>query len=171
MKPHSIKNVLASLAAVTALFSAHNALAVEYVAGSVGYFDVIDGEDDAASFGLEYRFNPIEYRIRPMVGGFVNSDGSAYGYAGVNWEVPILSHQLYMIPNFAVGAYSRGDGKDLGGALEFRSGIEFAYQMENFHRIGLAFNHISNASLYDENPGVETLLLNYSVPTSAIIGE
>ncbi|HID90986.1 TPA: hypothetical protein EYP44_03395, partial [Candidatus Bathyarchaeota archaeon] len=40
-------------------------------------------------------------------------------------------------------------GKDLGGALEFRSGIEASYAFENDSRLGVAFNHISNASLYD----------------------
>jgi hypothetical protein len=165
-----MKNILAPVTALAVALSASSALAVDYITGSVGYFDVIDGENDSTSFGLEYRFNPIEYRIRPIVGGFVTADGAAYGYAGANWDVPILSNQLYLIPNFAVGAYSHGDGKDLGGALEFRSGIELAYQMENFHRIGLAFNHMSNAGIYSKNPGVETLLVNYSLPTSVLLG-
>jgi hypothetical protein len=170
MNAHKTSLLLASLAVVSAVFSAQSASAIEYLTPSVGYYDVVDGEKDAASFGLEYRFEPLEYRVRPMVGGFVTTDGSAYGYAGLNWEIPILSQQLYLIPNFAVGAYSEGDGKDLGGALEFRSGVELSYQMENFHRVGIAFNHLSNASIYDENPGVETVLLNYSIPTGDLLG-
>lgn len=161
---------LFTFVAMAVLALSANAQANEYLSGSVGYFDVVDKENKSTQLGLEYRFNAISYGLRPIVGVTGTTDSSAYAYAGFNLDVPILSNQLYLIPNFAVGAYHSGDGKDLGGALEFRSGIELAYQMENYHRIGIAFNHLSNAGLYDKNPGVETLLINYSIPASKIFG-
>lgn len=167
MKKFNVKWLFAALAG---LFISAPAQANEYLTGSVGYFDVLNGDEDAAAFGLEYRFNTWDYHIRPIVGVMGTTDSSLYGYAGINMEVPILTNQLYLIPNFAVGAYSEGDGKDLGGAIEFRSGIEIAYQMENAHRVGVAFNHLSNAGIYDKNPGVETLIINYSVPVGSILG-
>ena len=99
----------------------------------------------------------------------LTNEGSVYGYGGLNWDIPILDSQLYLIPNFMIGAYSQGDGKDLGHALEFRSGLELAYQLPSSHRVGIAFNHISNASLGDKNPGAETLLINYQVPTGTLV--
>lgn len=149
---------------------AGGAQAQDYLTGSVGWFDLIDQEDEAAQFGLEYRLSPVEYGIRPTIGISVNSDGAVYGYGGFNWDIEILPSQLYVVPNFMVGAYGEGSGKDLGGAIEFRSGLEVDYQLPNTHRVGIAFNHISNASIYDKNPGAEELLINYSVPVGSLFG-
>ncbi|NBX03393.1 MAG: acyloxyacyl hydrolase [Alphaproteobacteria bacterium] len=167
MQKFVVKTVAIALASLSFSTAAQSA---DYISGSVGWVDAIDQENESVQGGVEYRFSPIGYHLRPMVGANVNTDSSVYGYAGLNMDVPILSNQLYLIPNFAVGAYSEGDGKDLGGALEFRSGIEIAYQMENAHRIGLALNHISNAGIYNKNPGVENVVLTYSVPTGAVFG-
>jgi len=158
------------IVALLSLTSATPSQANEYLTGSVGYFDLIDKDNQATQLGLEYRFNSWVYRLRPMVGVMVMTDENVYGYAGFNMDIPLVQNQLYLIPNLAAGAYRKGDGKDLGGAIEFRSGIELAYQRPNYDRIGIAFNHISNASLYSKNPGVETLMLNYSIPSSRIFG-
>lgn len=157
---------LAALAALPLALTALPAAASDYLTGSLGWFDIVDKDDESAQFGLEYRVTPWQFGLRPIVGVSVTGDGSVYGYAGLNWDVALIENELYLIPNFAVGAYSDGDGKDLGGAIEFRSGIELAYQLPNAHRIGVAFNHISNASIYDKNPGAETLLLTYGIPTN-----
>lgn len=69
-----------------------------------------------------------------------------------------------LTPSFAVGAYEDGDGKDLGGTLEFRSAVELSYRLDDRARLGLAFDHISNASIYDDNPGTESLVLMYAIP-------
>lgn len=159
-----------ALAVLAASVSAAPALAADYLNASVGAYNALRDNQDATSFGLEYRFNPWQYHIVPIVGGFVTTEGSSYGYAGLNWDVPLLPNQLYLIPNFAVGAFSKGSGKDLGGTLEFRSGIELDYQFPNTHRVGVALNHISNAGIYDHNPGEETILVNYSIPISTLSG-
>lgn len=138
--------------------------ATDYITGYAGVFDVLDDNENSGQFGLEYRFNPIQYGFRPTLGVNVTTEGALYGYGGFHWDVPLVDNEIYLIPNFVVGAYAEGDDKDLGGALEFRSGIELAYQMPNSHRVGVAFNHISNASIYDKNPGAETVLINYSLP-------
>jgi lipid A 3-O-deacylase len=154
----------AALAAVLIPAMLSPAQAGDYLTGYAGWYDIVDGEDEAGQLGVEYRFSPVQYGIRPTLGINVTGDGAVYGYGGFNWDVPVIDNQLYLIPNFVAGLYAEGDGKDLGGAIEFRSGIELAYQMPNQHRVGVAFNHISNASIYDKNPGAETLLINYSVP-------
>ncbi len=145
------------------------AQASDYLVGSLGWFDLVDGENESAEFGAEYRFSPVQYGIRPTLGISFNGDGAVYGYGGFYWDVPIIDNELYISPNFVAGAYSEGDSKDLGGAIEFRSGIELGYQLPNAHRVGVAFNHISNASIYDKNPGAETLLINYSVPMGNLL--
>ena len=48
--------------------------------------------------------------------------------------------------------------------LEFRTSAELAYRFDNNNRIGVAITHLSNANIYNQNPGTETITLNYSVP-------
>lgn len=151
---------LALTGAVAASVSPANA--VEYFTGYVGWYD-ISKDEDAPQFGVEWRGEYLWQNLRPMVGANVTTDGSAYAYAGFNYDWMVASG-FYIIPNLAVGVYGQGDGKDLGHAIEFRSGLEFAYEMDNLHRVGVAVNHVSNASIGTKNPGSETLLFSYSLP-------
>ncbi len=160
--PKSLPVIAAALLVSSALPAP--AQANGYITPYVGWFDFIDDEDPSGQFGLEYRMSPIQYGFRPTVGVNVTGDGSVYGYGGFHWDVPLIENQIYLVPNFVAGAYSEGDGKDLGSAIEFRSGIEVDYQLPNAQRIGIAFNHISNASIGDKNPGAETILINYGFP-------
>lgn len=162
--------VVLTFAACTFSAPSRAASQQEYLTGYAGWFDFIRQHDQAAQFGVEYRMRPWVYGLRPTVGVNVSTDASIYGYGGINWEIEAIRNQLYVIPNFMVGAYGQGHGRDLGGALEFRSGIEVDYQLANQHRVGMAFNHISNASIYDRNPGAETLLVTYSIPLSSLMG-
>jgi len=157
-----------AIAAVLLSSAAGAAPAGSYLTGYIGWFDFSQQDNEATQFGLEYRMRPIEYGFRPMAGINVSTDGSVYGYGGFHWDVTLIDNELYLSPNFAAGGYAQGDGKDLGHGLEFRSGLELAYQMPNTHRVGMAFNHISNASLGDHNPGAETVLVTYSVPVGSL---
>lgn len=166
MPMHTTRLALAALLISTPLAAAN---ATDYLSVNVGQFEAIrDNTFDAWQFGAEYRFGAWEYNLHPMIGGFFTSDGSVYGYGGLNWDIELMPNQLYLIPNFAVGAYGEGDGKDLGGTLEFRSGIELDYQLPNAHRVGIILNHISNAGIYSHNPGEESILVNYSIPMGSL---
>jgi opacity protein-like surface antigen len=163
-----MRALFSALAASVTLFAAAaqaEPSSQPYLTGYVGAFDLVQGDDEAVQFGVEYRFAPWDYGLRPVIGFNATDDGSMYGYGGLNWDIEVFDN-LYIIPNFMAGLYEDGDGKDLGGMIEFRSGVEVAYEFENDHRLGVAFNHISNASIYDHNPGSETLLVNYSIPLS-----
>lgn len=62
------------------------------------------------------------------------------------------------------GLYEPGQGTDLGGPIEFRSGIEVKYTLDNGWGIGLGWDHRSNLDIYKQNPGLETTFLRVSVP-------
>lgn len=162
------QTLLALAASVLTLFVAPGARAADYLSMNLGQFNVLHSNDQAAQYGLEYRFSEYSHGIHPVLGAFGTNDGAAYGYAGINWNVAVLPDQLFIIPNFAVGAYREGGGRDLGGALEFRSGIELAYQLPNRHQLGVALTHISNAGIYSRNPGVESLSVTYSLPVQSL---
>jgi len=158
-----IKRTLFSI--VSGSLLASPAFAQDYISFNVGDYNALrSGQEHVFQYGAEYRFSDIGYGIHPIVGGFGTAKSAAYGYGGINWDVTLLTNQLYLVPNFAVGAYKEGTGKQLGGALEFRSGIELDYQLPNTQQIGVALNHISNAGIYKHNSGEESVLATYSIP-------
>lgn len=158
-----MRTTFLSLAAVLAAAVSAPASATDYVAAYAGYFDVTQDDNAAAQFGLEYRYKDVFHGLRPGVGFNVSNDDSFYGYGGFFWDVK-LADNIVFVPNIVAGGYHSGDGKKLGHGIEFRSGLELNYQFENESRLGVAFNHISNASIGDRNPGAETLLVIYQHP-------
>lgn len=106
---------------------------------------------------LEYRMAKKLGIFQPMTGFLVTSEGSTYSYFGINYNVPVY-RTLSLSFNFAPGIYSKGPGKELGGVIEFRSGIELGLSLTHDIRIAWSLHHLSNASIYDYNPGVETLM-------------
>jgi len=155
--------VFAALAALVLLRPGAAAAAdPDYLSFSAGAFDINDTET-AAEFRVEYRSDWRRYILTPMIGLMANSDGGVYGYGGVFIDF-YFGRRLVISPNFAIGGYRQGNSKDLGSTIEFRSGIEFAYRFDDRSRLGLAFQHISNASIDEKNPGTESLVLTYSIP-------
>lgn len=135
----------------------------EYLAFYGGYFDITQDDNAAAQFGAEYRSASMYRGLRAGIGGNVSTDDALYGYGGFFWDI-YFTDNIVFTPNIVAGAFHQGNGKDLGHWIEFRSGLELSYQFEDQSRLGLNFNHISNASLGDRNPGAETLFLVYQHP-------
>ena len=137
----------------------------DLVAVSAGVYDVLDSET-AGEARLEYRWQtPLFWRVSPFIGVMGTTDSAAYGYGGLGADIKLTENWIFN-PNFAIGAYKNGNGKDLGHGLEFRSGAEIAYKFQNDSRLGLSFHHISNASLGNENPGTESVVLTYGIPVN-----
>jgi lipid A 3-O-deacylase len=128
----------------------------------IGAFD-FDHRQPAAEFRGEWRFSQGLWLIKPLLGAFVTSRGSFYGYFGLRADIILAEHYVIM-PVAAFGYYDKGNGKDLGSHAEFKTGVEFAYRFDNAMRLGLAFDHISNAGITQKNPGTENLLVVLSLP-------
>ncbi|MFZ4124874.1 MAG: acyloxyacyl hydrolase [Rickettsiales bacterium] len=136
----------------------------DYLRVGLGRTQIFDNKKpNATSFHIEYNYLPIYMGLRPIAGFFVDTDGALYGYAGFNWDF-YLTDSILFTPTASVGAYSQGDGMDLGHGLEFRTGIELAYELESKSRVGLQLTHLSNASIGHKNPGTEILQVNYAYP-------
>jgi hypothetical protein len=139
----------------------------DLLAFSAAYFDVNQREEKAGEFRIEYRADERMWIFKPFGGAMATTDGALHGFAGVLIDIPLWD-RIYITPSFAPGLYHDGNGKDLFYTLEFRSQIEISYRFQNGHRLGASFNHISNANLGDDNPGVESAALTYIVPFDAI---
>lgn len=135
-----------------------------YVDFGAGVFNLGHGHGDPTSAmgRLEFRLGEKLLRIGPMAGVMANTRGGIYGYGGVYADVAI--DRWVLTPTAAIGGYSRGSSKDLGGGFQFRIGAELAYRFDNDVRLGLGFAHISNAGIHDHNPGENELMLTLAVP-------
>ena len=97
--------------------------------------------------------------MQPVTGAFITADNAGYVYTG--FQIPNKSGALTFTPSFTPGLYSEGDGKDLGHVIEFKTEIQITYEISNNSEIGMSYNHISNASLGDKNPGANSYMINF----------
>ena len=128
-------------------------------------FSVGQASVDGADVGTEVYFRRTIGRdygpFGVAYGLSATEDGAFWAGIGPLYEIPIgeaFYAELHLMP----GIYVQGDGPDLGGPLEFRSGIEIGYEA-NGVRYGLSYDHRSNNEFYDTNPGLETLQFRVSI--------
>ena len=130
----------------------------------VGMFDFSDEGKKSNLFGIQH-INENLYResflgtLQPVTGAFITADNAGYIYTG--FQIPSKSGALTFTPSFTPGLYSEGDGKDLGHVVEFKTEIQISYELSNDSEIGISYNHISNASLGDKNPGANSYMINF----------
>ncbi len=127
-----------------------------------GFFNVLRTKY-CGQGSIEYKWSPVIYKLRPFVGFLLTTKQSAYVYGGIGYDI-FIGRKFVLTPSFAPGIYYRGEGKDLGFPLEFRSSLEAAFVFCRQHRLGAQFYHISNASLGHKNPGEESLVFFLSIP-------
>ena len=133
----------------------------------VGTFDVIDkeGDDKSSLVGLEHK-NPDLFkdtflgRFSPISGGFFTGDNSAYVYTGIEGQYGL--GPIKILPSFTPGYYHKGDGKELGSALEFKSEIKIGFDIFENSKIGYSYSHISNNDWGETNPGTDNQQISFS---------
>ena len=129
-----------------------------------GNFDFSDDKQKAILVGFQHQNENLERdtflgNASPITGGFITENSAAYVYTGVEWNY-IIGDKLKFTPSFAPGIYHQGDGKDLGHALEFKTEVQISYLISESTNLGMSYNHISNASLGDKNPGANSYMVN-----------
>ena len=128
-----------------------------------GQFDFSDDKQKATLFGVQHQNEVLKRdtflgNVSPITGGFVTENSAIYIYTGVEWNFDVGS--INITPSFAPGLYGEGDGKDLGHVLEFKSEIQASMNISEKTSVGMSYNHISNASLGDKNPGANSYMFN-----------
>jgi len=129
-----------------------------------GMFDFSDHKQKAGIFGLQHQneelfINTGKGHMSPITGAFITTNNAFYLYTGVEVEYQIGS--LNFTPSFAPGYYGEGNGKDLGYPLEFKTEVQLSYDFSDATHFGMSYNHISNASLGDKNPGANSYMFNF----------
>ena len=129
-----------------------------------GNFDFSDDKQSAYLFGFQHQNEELNREtflgnLSPITGGFITENSAAYLYTGVEWNIDLGG--MKFTPSFAPGYYHEGDGKDLGHALEFKSEVQLSYSTSEKSSFGVSYNHVSNASLGDKNPGANSYMFNF----------
>ena len=129
-----------------------------------GVFDHSDDGKRAGLIGIEYmNLSSIKDsfvgNIYPVSGVMITDDEAVYVYTG--YQMNQKSDYLTISPSFAVGYYDEGDGKDLGHEIEFKTQIQLLFEISSNSELGFSYNHISNASLGDKNPGANSYMFNF----------
>ena len=129
-----------------------------------GNFDFSDHKQKAILVGFQHQNENLNRttflgNVSPITGGFLTENSAAYIYTGVEWNVDMGG--LTLTPSFAPGLYHEGDGKDLGHVLEFKSEVQLSYAASERSSLSVSYNHVSNASLGDKNPGANSYMFNF----------
>ena len=129
-----------------------------------GNFDFSDDKQAAMLVGFQHQNENLQRdtfigNISPITGGFMTENSAAYIYTGFEWNIDMGA--LTFTPSFAPGLYHEGDGKDLGHVLEFKSEVQVSFDLSQSSKLGFSYNHVSNASLGDKNPGANSYMFNF----------
>ena len=129
-----------------------------------GMFDFSDKGKKSPIFGFQHQNENLKRNsflgvLSPITGALITADNAAYFYTGIQAQYQI--GRLDITPSFTPGLYSEGDGKDLGHPIEFKSEVQMSLNLFKNSQLGMSYNHISNASLGDKNPGANSYMFNF----------
>ncbi len=147
--------------------SLYNSTSNTNISVYTGTFDVIDkeGDDQTNLFGIEHR-NPNLFRntflgkIAPVSGAFLTGKNSLYFYTGIEGQYSL--GPMNISPSFTPGYYEKGNGKDLGSPLEFKSEVKVGFDIFKDSNLGYSYSHISNNDWGNTNPGTDNQQLTFS---------
>ena len=129
-----------------------------------GMFDFSDDGKSSVLVGFQHQNENLNRdtflgNLSPITGALITADSAGYIYSGVQAQYKIGA--LNVTPSFTPGLYYEGDGKDLGHILEFKSEIQISLNLFQNAELGFSYNHLSNASLGDKNPGANSYMFNF----------
>jgi len=129
-----------------------------------GMFDFSDNGKRSPIIGLQHQNEELNRdtflgNISPITGALITGDSATYVYTGIQAQYQLGS--LNINPSFTPGLYGAGEGKDLGHVVEFKSEVQISLDLFESSEIGFSYNHISNASLGEKNPGANSYMFNF----------
>ena len=129
-----------------------------------GMFDFSDDGKRSTLIGFQHQNENLNRdtflgNLSPITGFLFTADNAGYLYTGVQADYNL--GKLNFTPSFTPGLYGKGDGKDLGHMIEFKSERQLSLDLAKDSEFGLSYNHISNANFGDKNPGANSYMFNF----------
>jgi len=129
-----------------------------------GMFDFSDNGKKSAIIGMQHQNENLTRKsflgtLSPITGAMITADNAVYFYTGIQAQYKI--GKINLTPSFTPGIYGKGNGKDLGHVVEFKSEVQLSLNLFENSQFGMSYNHISNASLGEKNPGANSYMFNF----------
>ena len=129
-----------------------------------GMFDFSDDGKKSTLIGFQHQNENLNRdtflgNLSPVTGLLITADNAGYIYTGVQAQYKLGA--INFTPSFTPGLYHEGNGKDLGHIIEFKSELQISLNLSKSTEFGFSYNHISNASLGDKNPGANSYMFNF----------
>ena len=126
-----------------------------------GMFDFSDEGKKSNLFGVQHINTEDSYfgTLQSVTGAMITADNATYFYKG--FQIQNGDGAFKFTPSFTPGLYFEGDGKDLGHVIEFKTELQISFEISSNSELGFSYNHISNASLGDKNPGANSYMFNF----------
>ena len=129
-----------------------------------GMFDFSDNGKKSAIIGMQHQNENLTRKsflgtLSPITGAMITADNATYFYTGIQAQYKI--GKISLTPSFTPGIYEKGNGKDLGHVVEFKSEVQLSLNLFENSQFGMSYNHISNASLGEKNPGANSYMFNF----------
>jgi hypothetical protein len=129
-----------------------------------GMFDFSDHGKRSSLIGIQHQNENLTREsflgtLSPVTGFMMTAHSATYAYTGIQAQYKV--GKLNIIPSFTPGLYGEGRGKDLGHVLEFKSEVQLSLDISPTSELGFSYNHISNASLGEKNPGANSYMFNF----------
>ena len=141
---------------------------------SVGHSDIEDFDEPTVEASIEYSSAKTVWGnatwfsgFGPMLGLTMTGKGAFFTYGGIYADY-FIGDSFVIRTEGGLGAFTPGDGKDLGGTFEIHGALTFAYIFDNEARLGVTYSHISNGGVYASSPALDSILLNYAFPIDPI---
>ena len=141
---------------------------------SVGHSDIDDFDEPTVEASIEYTSRKTYWGnsswfsgVGPLLGLTITGKGLVFAYAGLYVDY-LVGDSLVIRPEVGLGAFTPGDGKDLGGTFEFHGSLSMVYVFDNEARVGVTYSHISNAGVHASNPALDSVLLTYAFPIGPV---
>ena len=160
-----VKTIIIYFVLTVAIFSEEKSIDKEHEFNFYsGMFDFSDDGARSTLFGIQHQNENLVREsfigtLSPITGLLFTADNAKYVYTGVQAQYKLGA--LNIIPSFTPGLYGEGDGKDLGHIIEFKSEVQLSLDIFKNSELGFSYNHISNASLGEKNPGANSYMFNF----------
>ena len=130
----------------------------------MGMFDFSDDGKRSQIIGFQHQNENLIREsflgtLSPVTGALITQNSASYFYTGVQAMYKVGN--INITPSFTPGIYNQGDGKDLGHMVEFKSEVQLSLDLPKESQFGFSYNHISNASLDEKNPGANSYMFNF----------
>ncbi len=174
LKSFKISATILILGSIIVLWAVNPGKAAEWQIGAHGGFSLT--KDDAPAYhqyeaylnyGLPWGWGrPEGIQMGTLLTsalGILDS-GPDSGVAGtlglqLRFSAPAKKFDLFLGSGATLMSESEYNGQDLGGSFQFTSHIGIAYRLFSTLSVTVQYRHISNADIYDANPGLDMILM------------